>query len=289
MIKTFEQFVSDKYGKSINEAYQSSKLREIIKQHGKPKNPKDNRMLYDIQDNEIIDVVSSSDEYMEKYSNNQKDFGDELNFMLELEDGACVVLGNLGITKRFAIPLKLSDYDKQSLFRTRRDKRHIGNLGDTGDDIHRRHLRNVDKILKGRRLEKLQKYIPEIVNLIETKMDEYDPTNDIKSISDSWTKTSVSDYIKIEKEIGGDTYEITIEYTVKLASDELNYEWGMESFWLYDEESGIEIMNEDLDITPETYKNLFYVYSTDFEDDPNDYESWTLADLDDFYRSRYAE
>ena len=43
MIKTFEQFVAAKYGKPVNEGFQSSKLRAIIKQHGLPKNDWDKR------------------------------------------------------------------------------------------------------------------------------------------------------------------------------------------------------------------------------------------------------
>ena len=63
MIKTFEQFVYDMYSTSVNEAYQSSKLRNIIKQHGKPKWEHEYKMLYDIKDDEIVDVVSSRNEY----------------------------------------------------------------------------------------------------------------------------------------------------------------------------------------------------------------------------------
>ena len=37
MIKKFEDFVLECYGNPLNEAFQSSKLREIIKKHGKPK------------------------------------------------------------------------------------------------------------------------------------------------------------------------------------------------------------------------------------------------------------
>jgi hypothetical protein len=44
MIKSFKEFVSAKYGRPVNEAFQSSKLREIIKQHGKPKYSWENKM-----------------------------------------------------------------------------------------------------------------------------------------------------------------------------------------------------------------------------------------------------
>ena len=49
MIKTFEQFVSTMYGRPVNEAFQSGKLREIIKQHGEPNFSWDKDMLYDLK------------------------------------------------------------------------------------------------------------------------------------------------------------------------------------------------------------------------------------------------
>ena len=71
MIKSFEQFVLECYnkpsGESINESFQSGKLREIIKQHGKPKYKWEYKMLYDLKDDEIVDVLDSRDEYWEKY------------------------------------------------------------------------------------------------------------------------------------------------------------------------------------------------------------------------------
>ena len=66
MIKTFEQFVAAKYGKPVNEGFQSDVLRDIIKQHGLPKREMDKKMLYDLKDDEIVDVVDSREEYYEK-------------------------------------------------------------------------------------------------------------------------------------------------------------------------------------------------------------------------------
>ena len=87
MIKTFEQFVSDKYGKPVNEGFQSSKLREIIKQHGLPKSDWDKKMLYDLKDEEIIDVVNSREDYLnsKEYSSNNGYGKDEATFIIELE------------------------------------------------------------------------------------------------------------------------------------------------------------------------------------------------------------
>ena len=71
MIKTFEQFVSTVYGETVNEGFQSKKLSELVKKHGKPRDRDccsvhsyvndqylKKRALYDIKDSDIIDVVS---------------------------------------------------------------------------------------------------------------------------------------------------------------------------------------------------------------------------------------
>ena len=87
MIKTFEQFVSAKYGKPVNEGFQSNKLRAIIKQHGLPKNDWDKKMLYDLQDNEIIDVVDNRKEYSAKYMStplSKIDWSEEQTFIMKI-------------------------------------------------------------------------------------------------------------------------------------------------------------------------------------------------------------
>ena len=58
MIKTFEEFVSAKHSRPVNEAFQSSKLREIIKQHGKPKYNWEKKMLFDLKDDEVLHYLS---------------------------------------------------------------------------------------------------------------------------------------------------------------------------------------------------------------------------------------
>ena len=58
--------------------------------------------------------------------------------MLELEDGACVVISNLGIFKDY-----LKHKEKDKIFKKRYEKRHKGNLGKLGgDDIRIKQVLN---------------------------------------------------------------------------------------------------------------------------------------------------
>ena len=176
MIKTFEQFVAAKYGKPVNEGFQSNVLRDIIKQHGLPKREMDKKMLYDLKDDEIVDVVDSREEYYEKYpsrsdsnnSNIRKKYGvEEATFMIELEDGACVVISNLDILKDYSFYKKDEESERNRIFKERHAERHKGNLGKHGgDDIHKKHLEKVDELESKRLAAKLQPNIPEIVEKV---------------------------------------------------------------------------------------------------------------------------
>ena len=160
MIKTFEQFVNEMYS-PINEAFQSSKLREIINTHGMPKWDLDKKMLYDIKDNEIVDVLDNRKEYYDKkYDKNG--YNGQSAFMIELKDGAVIVISNFGILKSFLNRYSEKEFDE--LFKKRHSERHKGNLGKYGgDDIHKKHLENVNKIYTRRFVERLQPIIPELV------------------------------------------------------------------------------------------------------------------------------
>ena len=160
MIKTFEQFVNEMYS-PVNEAFQSGKLRGIIKKHGMPKWDRDKKMLYDIKDNEIVDVLDNRKEYYDKkYDKNG--YNGQSAFMIELKDGAVIVISNLGILKGFLNIYSEKEFDE--LFKKRHAERHKGNLGKYGDDdIHKKHLKNVGKIYTRRFSERLQPIIPELV------------------------------------------------------------------------------------------------------------------------------
>jgi hypothetical protein len=249
MIKTFEQFVSTEYGKPVNEAFQSRKLREIIKQHGKPKHSWENKMLYDLKDNEIIDILDSRDEYWKKYSNGN---GNEATFMLELEDGVIVVISNLGILNKY-----LKDFNKlkDDVFKKRHSERHKGNLGKFGgDDIHKKHIENVNKIENRRFAEKLQPNVSEIVDAIKEILDDIVPsewddgedTNFDSTIELNGEEYTVYMYCSIErsdcvKQYGAEYYDISFT---------------LDSFDIEDED-GHFTSNEDLGITEKTYGDLF--------------------------------
>ena len=262
MIKTFEQFVSDMYNTSVNEAYQSSKLRNIIKQHGKPKWKHDYNMLYDIKDDEIVDVVSSRNEYYKKYKDYRTDFDDksEATFMLELEDGACVVISNLGILKDFWS--SFDSHDKmRNEFKKRHSERHKGNLGKyNNDDIHHRHMRKRNEIEERRFAEKLQPYTDEIVKKISSLMENID-FGDLGLDEDGRRGE-----FTIESNITIDNieYYVYIEYSARIYNTWESYgeafysaEYELEKFSIYDDENDIEATNDKIGITYQTHKDLF--------------------------------
>lgn len=262
MIKTFEQFVSDMYNTSVNEAYQSSKLRNIIKQHGKPKWEHEYKMLYDIKDDEIVDVVSSRNEYYKKYKDYRTDFDDksEATFMLELEDGYCIVISNLGILKDF-----WSGFDShekmRNEFKKRHSERHKGNLGKHNfDDIHHIHMRKRNEIEERRFAEKLQPYTDEIVKKINSLMD------DIYIGELDLDENGRRDEFTIESNINidGIEYDVFVEYSARIYNTWESYgeafysvEYELEKFSIYDNENDIEATNDKIGITYQTHKDLF--------------------------------
>lgn len=253
MIKTFKQFVNEMYS-PVNEAFQSSKLRDIIKTHGMPKWDSDKSMLYDIKDNEIVDVLDDRKEYYDKkYDKNG--YNGQSTFMLELKDGAVIVISNLGILKSFLD--RHSEKEFHELFKKRHAERHKGNLGKYGgDNINKKHLENANKIYTRRFVERLQPIIPELVEKIKSEME---------SISNvELMETNGKDgYIEFEIEIGENKYQIYADYTVKISVEYKRYgeymcdiEYSLVSFDIADED-GDFAKNEDLDITYKTYPDLF--------------------------------
>lgn len=273
MIKTFEQFVSEIYGNPVNEAFQSNKLRQIIKQHGKPKRSWDNKMLYDLKDNEIIDVVSSKDEYFDKYKSSKgRKFNDnttQATFMMELEDGYCIVIGNLGILKSYLDNWKgdrEEEKEKESIFKKRHSERHKGNLGNTGDDIHRKHLEKSNELDKKRFIKKLQSNISEIVENVKDAMNSFldNSPDDITGENDS----SGESQIETEITLGGNKYWLYIDYSYTPHSFYKSYgaeyysiDFELKSFLIMDDDGYTEVNNEDLGITPKTHKQLFDTYT----------------------------
>lgn len=278
MIKTFEEFVAAKYNRPVNEAFQSSKLREIIKQHGKPKWEWENKMLYDLKDEEIIDVLDNRSEYWDKYSNGKTDDG-QATFMLELEDGAVIVISNLNILKKWWHTDRDVNKIKDEMFKERHAERHKGNLGKGGDEIHKKHLENVNKIESRRLAEKLQSNIQEIVDEIDYIMNENINPRDLDE----------SGTIESEFSLGSDEYMIYINYTTECS--EIRRSHGVEGYDLYYKLESFEICdenacvsNDDLGITEKTYKDLFETHvEKDMEGDIYDEFAYRGVSRSDFF------
>jgi hypothetical protein len=273
MIKTFEQFVSDKYGKPINEAYQSSKLREIIKQHGKPKYGSDYKILHDIKDKYIIDIIASpflSDEQKKEYES--KNSGKKIR-EINLEDETTIVLALTNEEDNLLYPQHIkSPYGGGAYFIDPRNsyakERHKGNLGKNGgDDIHKKHLENVGKIRFKRFIEGFKKYKNDIVSVIEDIIDcYYSGDEGDYEISDH------GDEIDTTIKLGDIEYGLTLFFNnnsdVEVQDngrETIETEYivtSLKSFYISvdnDGDSDYEplIDNVDLDITEKTYKDLF--------------------------------
>lgn len=269
MIKTFEQFVAAKYGNPVNEAFQSSKLREIIKQHGKPRYSWENKMLYDLKDDEIIDVVANREEYEKKYLNNS---GEQATFMLELKDRACIVISNLDIFNDHKDEYK-ARFEKDELFRKRHKERHKGNLGKhPGNDVHNQHLDNVTDLMKNRFMKNLDKNIPEIISDIDGVLDD-------KSIFHDYDKSGDYEYY-FDTEYNGAKCSVVMQYDLRFGEEYKQYgayfcDATTNLIGFYIDFGRDSITDEELGITSKTYPDLFADHNFDeIEcgiDDPYEY------------------
>lgn len=171
MILKFEEYTN--LQDSIKESYQSGKLRNIIKQHGKPKHEWDYRLLYDLKDNEVIDVLPSASEFYNKY-NRLDDDDKDIKFYIELEDGYCLVIGNIGVLRNF-FEDEFTQMD--NVFIKRHNERHKGNLGQYGgDNINKKYTEKVYNIEHRRNVKKIQSMLTDddknkILDVIETNLE----------------------------------------------------------------------------------------------------------------------
>lgn len=279
MIKTFEQFVAAKYGNPVNEAFQSSKLREIIKQHGKPRYSWENRMLYDLKDDEIIDVVANREEYEEKYLNNKSE--EQATFMLELKDGACVVISNLDIFNDHKDEWK-AELKKDVLFRKRHKERHKGNLGKhVGNDVHNQHLDNVTELMKNRFMKNLDKNIPEIISDIDGILE------DESIVLYNHDKSDEYEY-DFDTEYNGVKCSVIVQYDLQFGEEYKQYggyfcDATVSLKGFYVDFGRDTITDEEMGITSETYPDLFVEHN--FEkiecgiDDPYEFYGVSRSDF----------
>ena len=289
MIKTFEQFVYDRYSIPVNEAFQSSKLREIIKQHGMPKYSFEKKMLYDLKDNEIIDVLPG-DEYFSKYSSHKK--GEEAVFSILLKDGYRVVISNLGILDDF-----MSEREKDKVFDKRYSERHKGEKQDKFNDIgydQRQHYKNVENILRRRLVERLQPSLPDIVKQIKSIMDDISVDDILEIIDGNFEKLSYKSHkevIETEIQLNDKKYYAEVNYTIscsdgveKFGAKYYTIYYNLDNFSIYDDDEDITITNVDFDITQKTYADLFKDYvKKNVEGEITDHYARNGVKRSDFY------
>lgn len=282
MIKKFEEFVLECYDNPLNEAFQSSKLREIIKKHGKPKYGSDYKILYDIKDKYIIDIIDSpflSDEQKEEYES--KNTGKKIR-EINLEDDTTIVLALTNEEDDLLYPRKRkSPYGGDAYFIGSRnsyaEERHKGNLGKSGayDNIHHKHIDNVIKIEKRRLAEKLHSSIPKIIDEVKSIISDIEIEDD-----------NVNDYIESEITLNGEKYTLIVNYEGYFS--EKSRKGGVAdcetSITIIDfdilAEDGTVVTNEDLGITEKTHKDLFkeHIFDSDYI-----YDEAEAVGIDDSY------
>ena len=205
MIKTFEQFISEKYDNPVNEAFQSSKLREIIRQHGKPIKPNDMLMLYDIKDDDIIEVTDDKD-YFRK---SPKSFNS-----IELSDGSRVILKS---------GLSYNGHHKHD------ERKWARRRNDAAKDVHAKHLDNVNSLESKRFAKKIQPYIPEIIENITSVLSnttDYEFIDDIVKTIQNGDETSI-DPIDFKMNLGDIECDVRlwIDYTCDTTNNCRSRHW----------------------------------------------------------------
>lgn len=278
MILNFEEYINSQ--KIIKESFQSGKLRNIIKQHGKPKHTWDYKILYDLKDNEVIDILPSSSDFYHKY-NRYDDNDKDIKFYIELEDGYCLVIGNIGVLKHF---FKDEFTQMRDVFVKRHKERHKGNLGKYGgDDIHKKHMDRVNAIEHRRNVEKIQNMLTDddrnkILDAIETNLE---------NSSDFPEKSGEYDD-EIEVELFGETATLYVTYEFWMGDEYTRYgailvdiENDVNTFVLYvdTEDMSDEFTPDELQID---LRNIKSYKERGFEigiDDPYDYYGVSRADF----------
>lgn len=205
MINKFEDFVL------INEGFKSNKLRDIIRQHGKPEYDYDKFVLHDLKDDEIIGVMNHI-EWSEYHDENRGEC-----YGVMLKDGMYLVIGNI---EHLKYALTFPSFAKE--FKKRRDLRHPGN---EFNDIpaYRRSQEELDRNIKHfrdkknelihkRTVEELKKHSDEIVKIIGS---EYD--NLLGNLINNYSEYGDSLSHEFNFELLGKEFSVFINYS---------YEWG---------------------------------------------------------------
>lgn len=282
MIKTFEQFVSELNGYHINEGFQSSKLRSLVKEHGLPRDYFYKKSLYEIKDEDIIDVLDWVGDYFDKYSRSSRSYtkygkNKQETFLMMLEDGTCVILGNMGVKIKDILNFPYINgprekYFLSKIFGERHSERHKGNLGKYGgDDIHDKHTKNVNRLNSKRFADKLSPFVEDIAEYVDSMLNDLfaeanesiDKSNYIMTWIEYDGQSCSGKYIELD----GNKYYLKICYKTdwsKTKGREDNFYkcdlyYTLENFKIIYKDN--VVTNEDLDITDETYDYLFKTYT----------------------------
>lgn len=282
MIKKFEQFCATyEYENSLCEGFQSNKLKELVKQYGKPTSGFET--LYDIKDEYIIDVVTGQYELTKKQEE-------------EYEKNTGKLIRTINLGSRTLVVLALSPEEKTALYRNKSkyingsinihkynsyaEKRHEGNLwynggnkewGNENDDIHRKHLKLKGDLRKKQIEEKMMKsaevlkpYVDEIVKAIKDNFEYiYDYFEKCQDMADKCPNTW-SDKIDdcfFEIELGGKIYTISPNYfscDIYGIDDFIIYSGSYYDYSYVDyKKADVYCNNTFLGITKETYPDIF--------------------------------
>ena len=266
MIKTFEQFVSTVYDRSVNEGFQSKKLSELVKKHGKPRdmdfysvhsyeNNKflKKRALYDIKDSDIVDVVRKESVNLNRDYNRDSNNKYMPTRIIVLEDGTCVIV-RAG-----------AQYDAY----VAHEERHRGNLGkDGGDDIHKQHLKNVQRLESNRLAEKMKSYIPEIITYIKELME------DIAEYYASEFQGDYQNFNGYHIELGDKKYLIDVscesnfDEAIKDAINDETYSYNLKfklsDIWIRDDETHSAISYVDIEMTDEEFEKFDELFNKEY-------------------------
>ena len=267
MIKTFEQFVSTAYGRTVNEGFQSEKLRELVKKHGKPRDRDfssvhsyvndqylKKRALYDIKDSDIIDVVNKRS--VTASTHLDRDYRDSNNKyiptkVIELKDGTCVIVRSG------------AEYDAY----VAHEERHKGNLGKGGgDDIHQRHLKKVQTLKDDRLAVELEPYVSNIIDILGETMKDLGVQFDSYYQHFNGYKINLGDkeYL-MDITCFSNDYDDNFNSANKRGDSSFEFSYNLEDVWIRDDKNktatslwAIEMSDEDEKRLNELMENAFY-------------------------------
>ena len=138
------------------------------------------KSLYEIKDEDIIDVLDWVGDYFDKYSRSYTKYGKnkQETFLMMLEDGTCVILGNMGVKIKDILNFPYINgprekYFLSKIFGERHSERHKGNLGKNGgDDIHDKHTKNVNRLNSKRFADKLSPFVEDIAEYVDSMLND---------------------------------------------------------------------------------------------------------------------